>query len=1577
MVVSPLDHARNLVSRLANQCSSQNDFGSMSSSIYDTAWLAMVQKDNEKEVKWLFPECFEYILAHQLPSGGWESYATPVDGVLNTAAALLALKKHQKMCPENIDLLERGIKAEKALSEMLDSVNVETADQVGFEILVVQHIALLQDEGVPLEARKLEGLRKIQREKLAKLPPQSVYNAPSTLYHSLEALIGHIDFDQVSRWREPNGSMMGSPSSTAAYLIYATSWDEAAETYLKNVLKHGSGKAPGSLPDADDTAKAVIALCDLGYSPSVDNLLEAFESTDHFITYPNERNPSFTTNCHVLISLLKISDSSHYISQIQKATVYLTSRAFAGDWRDKWNRSEYYTMMLLMKAYELLYRQPDLVKQLFKSSPNLENQIPIIALDCLRRLLLQQGSSGAWGGDVNYAYDTLSEAYCHAAALISVDPAPSSNFHTTNDAFLLPKDILGQIKKAGYLIFRTPLMVNVSKAVQSVAELQAGFYFCLLQQNPVSIFPPAPDQKASYQVIIPLAFTACTVTNNHTSLNLQLLREMMILSNLNFLVDEYMECAIDKYLNNYREQSPLSDIATTITQYVEYILNHAAVLASPECYQDRLAFELKACLSAHVTQAEDNYNYMRQHAPLTNGATTNGTTDHDISAGVKSHNGAPQTRQYTKPGRTFYNWVRSTSADHTSCPFSFVFFNSLLYSTTINHKQNLFGKSRTAYVAEDLCRHLASLCRMYNDYGSLQRDAKENNLNSINFLEFAPLPSSGTQRDDVSWAKSELLCVAEYERRGVETSLDVLGKEFAHDNQRHVVDALRFFINVTDLFGQVYVLKDRRRGASSPIPASVAKLSKYPMAFDSSLSATLSPTTSEAFGSHVLSSSISSLVSSTSPRVVPSQISKTYRQASQLFLTRRLPEALSTLLPLITPSTEGSDVNGLTEPAPVVRASRATRIKVWSLYLTILNAILELDSEEGKEAFGSQEWRALCQKVRNGDVWEEVVQFGYHGIEGDVDSDVVINLATLLLSHARSQVVNQKRLENYLAASNTPNLDISRQLEAARSHRPSSRSGRSKSKGAASGADTPRDLNARVKILELYTLHVLLRNNEWDYAREFISVSSVLDEERREAFLQALQSLQEEQQAAQQREREEQQKQEEELRRDIEHARRLRAENEAKERRQLEEEHAKREASEVDYGIEQSPQALSSSKARSPRNGSALSKSSQESSSTSKAKKAVATPGLGTRAAMIIANLRNVIEHIIVMFSRKDLRERVQRLLGTGWNKVKQTAGMGVKYIQLSGQVRVFAFVLAPDAMSAKEGLSNHHDANAKMAEPEPEPAREQSQDPTTADARQKRKASSPVAPEDPTPQSVKRSKVDGENINKRHESSPQSTTEAGTDRREMARQEEKKRGRRLLGGLMNTLSQANAGSQHRKRQEIERRQQAKSTQQRVEEDRLRMQRLSKLEAVRNVEQLKFDEQVMKTKHADMLAKARYLQTEAKPRIFYRPYQPTRKQKDTIQVQIERTQGIIKKEVSEFRERRERRLQELGIASKPSTSGKDETVGKPNDEPPADKSQPESTNRPSSRITNKVGPDKDSDRADDVMIEEDEDTVIY
>jgi chaperone required for assembly of F1-ATPase len=53
----------------------------------------------------------------------------------------------------------------------------------------------------------------------------------TTLTHSLEAFVGTLDYDQVKNHKMPNGSMLVSPSSTAAYLMNTTEWDDKAEAY--------------------------------------------------------------------------------------------------------------------------------------------------------------------------------------------------------------------------------------------------------------------------------------------------------------------------------------------------------------------------------------------------------------------------------------------------------------------------------------------------------------------------------------------------------------------------------------------------------------------------------------------------------------------------------------------------------------------------------------------------------------------------------------------------------------------------------------------------------------------------------------------------------------------------------------------------------------------------------------------------------------------------------------------------------------------------------------------------------------------------------------------------------------------------------------------------------------------------------------------------------------------------------------------------------------------------------------------------------------------------------------------------
>ena len=155
----------------------------------------------------------------------------------------------------------------------------------------------------------------------------------------------------------------------------------------------------------------------------------------------------------------------------------------------------------------------------------------------------------------------------------------------------------------------------------------------------------------------------------------------------------------------------------------------------------------------------------------------------------------------------------------------------------------------------------------------------------------------------------------------------------------------------------------------------------------------MSTTNNPLSNSEYLSSSQSSLGHA---KKASSEISKSYKQASQLFLTRRLSEALAVLQPVITPPVH---TNGATNGegdeaalAPIATAAQSQRIRIWSLYVTLMNAIVDLGNDEGKRDFGQKEYRALVAKVRDGEIWEQVVRDGYNGREGSVDAEVVYNL---------------------------------------------------------------------------------------------------------------------------------------------------------------------------------------------------------------------------------------------------------------------------------------------------------------------------------------------------------------------------------------------------------------------------------------------------------------------------------------------------------------------------------------------------------------------------------------------------------
>jgi hypothetical protein len=234
------------------------------------------------------------------------------------------------------------------------------------------------------------------------------------------------------------------------------------------------------------------------------------------------------------------------------------------------------------------------------------------------------------------------------------------------------------------------------------------------------------------------------------------------------------------------------EVERVLRKLIHHLLKHPMVVRSHPRLQEMLARELKTFLLAHVAHAEDNARLTVERAAAATNTMTNG---HAIA--------------FTSAGRTYYQWVRSTSADHTSCPFAFVFYCCLIAPPGTNP----FTGPRQMYLAEDLCRHLATMCRQYNDYGSVARDRLERNLNSLDFPEFhaglvtdvgqSEKESDTTQQEQR--IKADLMWIAEYERAGLKSAIAALS---CVSIDSRTMKALRVFVNVTDLYGQIYVQKD-------------------------------------------------------------------------------------------------------------------------------------------------------------------------------------------------------------------------------------------------------------------------------------------------------------------------------------------------------------------------------------------------------------------------------------------------------------------------------------------------------------------------------------------------------------------------------------------------------------------------------------------------------------------------------------------------------------------------------------------------------------------------------------------------
>lgn len=484
-----------------------------------------------------------------------------------------------------------------------------------------------------------------------------------------------------------------------------------------------------------------------------------------------------------------------------------------GAWNDSVEETCYGTLILAKARQLYLFR--DLRTRLDS------------AIDCAARSIQELSGTTSqgvpqnlWVEKVSYTSPLLTDAY-RLSALWASTMRPDSCVGR-----ILHEDT-SVIPKLANMWLQTPLFSKTPEWQIRASMVEGTLFRPIVKAVRLDVFTRKGVAVDKYFDIIPLAWP---IANNRirTFAPSSFLLEGMMAAMLNYQVDEFMEAVAGvnyaQYIPELRHliddvifsiskeseacvngnvdgstefdvnarvrkhhpdipESQREEVLQPLRKFVTRALKHPSILSASAWDRKNMICELRIYLQSHVTQSEDNM--LLKQNKFTHGIMR----------------------------ETFFRWVRTTSADHTSAPYTFMFVSCLL-SSWIENGKDCFASTQEKYYAAASCQHLATMCRMYNDYGSAVRDRDEANVNSIDFPEFelkGPVPPN----DAIVSKQDKLFEVAQYERACIEEAfrrLESHGSQTASPEARarksRQMEIWRLFYNVTDFWGQMYVLRD-------------------------------------------------------------------------------------------------------------------------------------------------------------------------------------------------------------------------------------------------------------------------------------------------------------------------------------------------------------------------------------------------------------------------------------------------------------------------------------------------------------------------------------------------------------------------------------------------------------------------------------------------------------------------------------------------------------------------------------------------------------------------------------------------
>ncbi|OMP05060.1 hypothetical protein COLO4_09082 [Corchorus olitorius] len=217
--------------------------GEISSSAYDTAWVALIEDVNGSGTP-QFPISLEWIANNQLPDGSWGDRRIFMahDRLLNTLACVIALKKwdvHPDKCQKGVCFFNENIsKLEKENAEHMP---------IGFEVAFPSLLQLARSLNIEVayDSPVFQDIYERRSLKLTRIPKEIMHKVPTTLLHSLEGMPG-LDWEKLLKLQCKDGSFLFSPSSTAFALMQTK--DENCLSYLNKTVQRFNGGVPNVYP---------------------------------------------------------------------------------------------------------------------------------------------------------------------------------------------------------------------------------------------------------------------------------------------------------------------------------------------------------------------------------------------------------------------------------------------------------------------------------------------------------------------------------------------------------------------------------------------------------------------------------------------------------------------------------------------------------------------------------------------------------------------------------------------------------------------------------------------------------------------------------------------------------------------------------------------------------------------------------------------------------------------------------------------------------------------------------------------------------------------------------------------------------------------------------------------------------------------------------------------------------------------------------------------------------------------------------------------------------------------------------